>query len=156
MDDPFEKRVPGFDLSRDPERTPMRWDASRNAGFTSGDPWLPLGPDIAARNIASFKADARSILSLYRRLMDLRRSEPALREGLQVPLRSRNDILAYKRTHAGEQLLVALNTVHQPRRFDFSGKGTLLLSTYLDDEHSSFAGPVLLRPDEGVVVRLET
>jgi len=156
MDDPFEKLVPGFDLSRDPERTPMRWSASRNAGFTSGEPWLPLGPDAGTRNVESLQKDERSLLGLYRRLLQLRRREPLLSDGEQVPLRSRNGILAYKRTRAREQILVALNTVHEPRRFDFQGRGSLMLSSYLDGDQVSVAESMLLRPDEAVIIKLET
>src|SRR5205085_12192879 len=64
IDDPFEKLVPGYDLNRDPERSPMRWDGSRNGGFTLGEPWLPLGPDVAQRNVAKLKDDSRSIAAL--------------------------------------------------------------------------------------------
>ena len=46
IDDPFEKLVPGYDLNRDPERVPMRWDGTPNGGFTTGEPWLPLGPGV--------------------------------------------------------------------------------------------------------------
>src|SRR3954462_9027466 len=51
VQDPFEKNVPGKGLGRDPERTPMRWDASENAGFTTGEPWLPLGDDWQVANV---------------------------------------------------------------------------------------------------------
>ena len=47
--DPFGKNMPGTGQGRDPERTPMRWDTSRNAGFTIGEPWLPLGDDWPSR-----------------------------------------------------------------------------------------------------------
>jgi len=155
-DDPFDKLVPGFDLSRDPERTPMRWSASQNAGFTCGEPWLPLGPDVRTRNVETLRRDERSLLGLYRTLLQLRRREPLLSEGEQVPLRSRNGVLAYKRTRASEEILVALNTVHEPRKFDFRGRGTLLLSSYLDRDDVSVADTVLLRPDEGVIIKLES
>ena len=49
VQDPFEKNVPGIGLGRDPERTPMQWNAAPNAGFTDGTPWLPLADDYATR-----------------------------------------------------------------------------------------------------------
>ena len=45
VQDPFGKNMPGVGQGRDPERTPMHWDAAENAGFTTGEPWLPLGDD---------------------------------------------------------------------------------------------------------------
>src|SRR5690606_11977646 len=45
VQDPFEKNVPGMGMGRDPCRTPMQWDTSPNAGFTTGRPWLPLAAD---------------------------------------------------------------------------------------------------------------
>lgn len=110
VQDPFEKLVGGYGLNRDPERSPMRWDGSPVGGFTKGEPWLPMGADVAARNVAKLQADKRSLLWLYRRLIQLRRIERALLEGQYVPLRSRNDVLLYKRRCGNQALLVALNT----------------------------------------------
>jgi hypothetical protein len=56
--------------------------------------------------------------------------------------------------HAGAELLIALNTVHQPRKLDWTGEATLLLSTYLDGEGAPRKAPIQLRPDEGVVLKL--
>src|SRR6185503_14487766 len=70
--DPFEKNVPGLGLGRDPERTPMQWDGSGGAGFTTGEPWLPLADDVAAVNVEMQRDDTRSLLALYRRLLALR------------------------------------------------------------------------------------
>jgi alpha-glucosidase len=152
--DPFERLVPGYGLNRDAERAPMRWDAGENGGFTSGEPWLPMGDDVGARNVARLMEDPRSLLNLYRRLIALRLREPALTSGDYQPLRSRNDILMYKRVGGGSEILVALNTVHQPRKCPWQGIGSLLLSTWLDREDVMVEGPVLLRPDEGVVIKL--
>lgn len=154
IDDPFEKRLPGYGLNRDPERAPMRWDASDRAGFTTGEPWLPLGSDVAQRNVEVLRADGRSVLSLYRALIALRRSEPLLRDGAHVPLRSGNDVLAFKRSGANSEILVALNTVHEPRRYAFTGAATLLLSSHLDRQNVRVADTLQLRPDEGVVLKL--
>jgi alpha-glucosidase len=154
--DPYEKLVSGYGLSRDPQRTPMRWDGTSTGGFTTGDPWLPMGNDVAARNVTRFQADERSLLWLYRRLIHLRRTEPALVAGEQVPMRSRHDILMYTRAWAGEEIVVALNTVHQPRKLEGLGEATLLLSTALDREQMSISGSILLRADEGIIVKIST
>jgi alpha-glucosidase len=154
VQDPFEKLVGGYGLSRDPQRTPMRWDASSSGGFTFGEPWLPMGTDVAEKNVEVLKKDRGSLLWLYRRLIELRYAEPALSIGGYEPLRSRNDILLYKRARTGDEILVALNTVHQPRKLDWEGEGKLLLSTYLDGDAKQVAGPCLLRPDEGIIVKL--
>jgi glycosidase len=79
-------------VGRDPERTPMQWDASRAAGFLPPDaqadaqPWLPLAPDAAVRNVAAQQRNATSTLALFRTLASLRRAEPALRGAPLVPL----------------------------------------------------------------------
>jgi alpha-glucosidase len=75
--DAFERRVPGF--GRDPSRAPMAWDASPHAGFTSGEPWLPLTPGWRDRNVEAETRDPRSMLSLHRALLRLRRTEPSPR-----------------------------------------------------------------------------
>ncbi len=155
IQDPFEKLVGGYGLNRDPQRTPMRWDGTPTGGFTSGEPWLPIGDDVAERNVAKLRADECSLLSLYRRLIHLRRAEPALVAGDYVPMRSRNDILMYQRVSGSEVVLVALNTVHQPRKVEWQGAGTLLLSTYLDSDGKAMAGSILLRADEGIIVKLQ-
>ena len=55
--DPWEKSVPGLDSAAIRERTPMQWDESENAGFSNGEPWLPLARAHAMRNVASLAAD---------------------------------------------------------------------------------------------------
>ena len=70
-------------------RTPMQWTAGRAAGFTTGTPWEALQPDTQAINVAAEDADPSSLLNLYRRLINLRRSNDALATGRLVPLTSR-------------------------------------------------------------------
>jgi alpha-glucosidase len=70
--DPRELREPGLALGRDPVRTPMPWDESENAGFTTVKPWLPLNIDWPARNVARMTEDFQSIFTLYRRLLALK------------------------------------------------------------------------------------
>jgi alpha-glucosidase len=153
--DPFEKLLPGYDLNRDPERAPMRWDGGTNAGFSEGEPWLPIGPGVEERNVAALTHDERSLLWLYKHLIALRRSVPALMSGAYVPIRGRNGLLVYKRVLEDETILVVLNPLHEPRRYDCADAGRVLLSTHLDQLHAEkVEGAVLLRPDEGLIIEL--
>jgi alpha-glucosidase len=156
VQDPFEKLVGGYGLNRDPERAPMRWDDSAKGGFTRGEPWLPLGDDVAKRNVAVLQKDERSLLWLYRRLLHLRRAEPALLAGAYEPVRSRNDILSYMRVGNDTKLLIALNLTDEPRRLACRGAGTLLLSTYLDGEGEPVEASRLLRSNEGIIIKLRS
>jgi alpha-glucosidase len=69
VQDPWGKNVPGLGLGRDPERAPMPWDGSSNAGFTRKGvrPWLPLPPDAASRNVAAQAASPDSMLPSHGR-----------------------------------------------------------------------------------------
>jgi alpha-glucosidase len=156
MRDPWEKNEPGLGLSRDPSRTPFHWDGSRHAGFTSGEPWLPLDPGYPERNVARLRDDPVSILSLYRRLIALRRQYRALTEGDFVLVAVADDVLMYQRRAGDERLLVALNFGHEPRAIplpvDDVADTTVLASTHLDRKGS--ASDLTLRADEGIVMLL--
>jgi alpha-glucosidase len=150
MQDPWGRNVPGF--GRDPVRTPMPWSAAPNGGFTSGEPWLPLGPDHGALNVAAQEANPRSMLSLYRALLRLRRSEPALSVGSYVLVAATDRVLAYERRHGGRRLLVALNMGGEPAEHP-AERATVLLSTALDRDDAASVR-LLLRPHEGCVAAL--
>src|SRR3954452_16953647 len=81
VQDPFEKNVPGLGLGRDPARTPMQWSAAANANFTTGSPWLPIAEDYPIVNVEAEMRETHSMLNLTRRLIELRRREPALAIG---------------------------------------------------------------------------
>jgi alpha-glucosidase len=150
--DPWEKNVPGLGLGRDPARTPMQWDGSDNAGFTGGDPWLPLASDHRAVNVAVQRADPCSMLSLYRQLIALRRREPALSIGVHVKAEAVGDVLAYRRFHEGRWITVALNFSDAPQTFDARGVQDVLISTHLDRMRRESGAALSLRPNEGVVL----
>src|SRR5687768_3061168 len=78
IQDPYEKNEPGLGLGRDPQRTPMQWDDSPQAGFTTGTPWLPVAENFHSRNVKALAADDVSILNLYRHLIRLRHERNAL------------------------------------------------------------------------------
>jgi alpha-glucosidase len=154
VQDPRELREPGFALGRDPVRTPMPWDASANAGFTTAKPWLPLNADWPTRNVARMTAEPRSILTLYRRLLAARRAHPALSIGGFELLAAEGDVLAYERRHGAERLIVALNLGGRPLRLtlpDWASQCRPLLGT-VDDAVIAGDGALLLRADEGVIL----
>ena len=160
VQDPFEKNVPGKGLGRDPERTPMQWSSEENSGFTAGEPWLPIAEDFHEVNVETERNDPRSILTLYRRLIELRRGEPALEVGGFEPLEAEGDMLAYiRRTSTDErEFLIALNLGSQPqvlRRYTDTSEGTIELSTHLDRSGERVQGDLQLRPDEGLLIRLD-
>ena len=149
---PAERVVDVHD--RDPERTPMQWDASRNAGFTTGDPWLPMASDVARVNVAAQSGDPRSLFSFYRRLLRARTDSLALRLGSYRSLPAAGGVYAFERQADGERLYVALNFTGSERPVTLPSSDTeLVLST--DDERTAMPGGsrLVLRPDEGVVVR---
>ncbi|UVO51750.1 alpha-amylase family glycosyl hydrolase [Sphingomonas sp. SUN019] len=143
--DPQHFRQPDLDIGRDRSRTPMPWDASANAGFSTGEPWLPLGDDWPTRNFAAQDADPCSILSLYRNLLALRRATPALAVGGFALVDAPDGVLAYQRVHEGEPLLILLNLTSNNVTVDW--RGTPLLSTLDGDPE-----PGMLYPNEGVIV----
>ena len=151
VQDPWEKNVPGFGVGRDPARTPMQWDGSEQAGFTSGKPWLPLSPDAAFVNVQAERDDPASLLHLYRSLIDLRRAEQALTLGQYRLESATDDILFYRRDWGQRGFLIALNFSSGPRTISVETPGQIRLSTYLDRQGDSFERQLALRGHEGIV-----
>jgi oligo-1,6-glucosidase/alpha-glucosidase len=149
--DPKELREPGIGLGRDPSRTPMAWDSSANAGFSDAEPWLPIHQDWQIRNVAAQRSDPGSMISLYRDLLRLRRSEPALSIGsLQLDQGSEH-VLSYQRQHGNWLIRVLLNLSGTERqRPDGNDDGALLLSTLGTTPPAGW-----LRPDEGLILKFE-
>ncbi len=153
VQDPWEKRVPGFGLGRDPVRSPMPWDQGAGAGFTTGTPWLPLGADHATRNVAAMQAGKNNLLLLTRDLLALRKAEAALQTGAYGLVESRGDILTYERVAEGRRLLVVLNLSAAAQRTP-APDYALLLSTHRDRAGEMGGRLLRLRPHEGVILAL--
>ncbi|VXC78524.1 alpha-amylase family glycosyl hydrolase [Sphingomonas sp. AX6] len=143
--DPQHFRQPTLNIGRDRSRTPMPWDASANAGFGTTEPWLPLNPDWPTRNVAAQNDDPDSILTLYRALLALRRSEPALSVGAMTLLDAPDGVLAYERVSDGRRLSILLNLTSNAATIDW--QGTPLLSTLDGDPE-----PGMLRANEGIIL----
>ncbi|MCR5889175.1 carbohydrate-binding protein [Hymenobacter sp. J193] len=91
-------------------RTPMRWNNTANAGFTTGTPWYAVGGDYPTYNVASQKADPNSIWNLYKKLIALRKAQPALRQGKYTTVsNSTSGVYTFVRTSGAETVFVVLN-----------------------------------------------
>jgi len=159
VQDPFEKTVPGLGLGRDPQRTPMQWTAAKNAGFTEGEPWLPIAEDYPQINVEAERDDPFSMLSLYSRLIKVRRCESALEVGVLEPVETTGDLLSYVRRDGESAFLVALNFGTKPETLNISRmgfEGRITLSTWLNRWEDSVRGDLSIRPEEGLLVRLLT
>jgi alpha-glucosidase len=159
--DPSELGQPGLGLGRDPERTPMQWTGAPGAGFTTGRPWLPVAADAGRVNVASAGADPTSTLALYRRLLALRRAEPALRAGAFRLLPRQGDVLAYLRQDGeGGRFLVLVNFAAAPGSYalaagDATTRGARLVAgTHARPADAGAADRVALQANEAVVFRL--
>lgn len=148
--DPVARRLPGE--GRDGCRTPMQWDSGPTAGFSEAPIealWLPLNADHATNNVESQEHDPASMLTLTRRLLDLRRSVPALHVGSYRSLDGLPDgVYGYERSTAEGTARIYLNfTARSQKVADEDGR--VLLST--DPDRSARDAPGSLAPDEGIV-----
>jgi alpha-glucosidase len=151
--DPFEKNVPGIGVGRDPERTPLQWNAGPNAGFTAGKPWLPIAKDFPHVNVAAQQGDSRSMLTLHRKLIELRREHPALSVGDYRHVYTDDYVIMYDRLIEDERFRVALNLSHAPQRLAWEQAGAkVVLSTHMDRD-GEVGHALELRADEAVVTR---
>jgi alpha-glucosidase len=134
----------------------MQWDRRAHAGFTKGTPWLPVAGDYAARNVEVERADPHSMLNLYRRLIALRRAEPAVAVGGYTTVRGRGDIIAYSRRDAGQRILIVLNLSARPQSCDLPGisGGRVLLSTQLDRVDDIVSDQIAVGSNEGLIIAL--
>ena len=144
-------------MSRDNARTPVQWDDSPSAGFTTGTPWIAVNPDHAEVNVAAQRDDPDSVLSHYRRLIALRRQEPAVVEGDFTMLLPQDErVYAFTRRLGGTELLVLGNFSGEqvaapvPDAAAWAAAEVLVGSVQTDGTE---AEPLVLAPWEGRVYR---
>jgi alpha-glucosidase len=155
--DPLGKNLPGRGLGRDGCRTPMQWDSTTHAGFSSVEPWLPLGGALDQDNVLAQRSDNTSVYRLYRRLIDLRRKRPALSLGSYGSVHADGNLLIFTREHARERLLVALNFGGAPVAASLpSGEwiGQMIVTSVGDRVGEPVRGSLNLRAHEGAIVEL--
>ncbi|MGC9223270.1 MAG: glycoside hydrolase family 13 protein [Terracidiphilus sp.] len=110
---------------RDGERTPMQWNASVNAGFTTGKPWLPVPPSAATVNVRAEQDNPNSMLAWYKSLIRLRKTVPAFERGSDIMLDTKNTkVLSWMRQASGAPpAIVCVNFTAEPQTVDLSAAG---------------------------------
>ena len=148
-------------VGRDPERTPMLWDDSPNAGFSDEGtiPWLPIAADYASKNVIQQEGDPASMLNFYRALTTLRSTEPALNVGKYQGLElEEQDVYAYRKQGIqSDDFLVVLNFSSNPRIVDLNAvsfKAKIEISTNMQRIGETDLGNLILDPNEGLILRL--
>ncbi|WP_243075517.1 alpha-glucosidase [Microbacterium sp. SS28] len=142
--------------SRDNARTPVQWDASPQAGFTTGEPWIAVNPNHVSVNAESERADAASVFHHHRRLIALRHDDPVVRFGdFALLLADDPNVYAFTRTLGKTTLIVLGNFTEDDQvalleRFAL-GEAQWVIGNYPDWQPGE--GSIRLRPWETVVLR---
>ena len=140
--------------SRDNGRTPMQWNGGENAGFTSGRPWISLPDNYKTINVEAEMADEDSILYYYRRLIAIRKEEPAVAEGsIEFIETSDPQILAYRRILGEDEILAIHNFGSEEKAVPPAckeGAYSLLLGNYKSDGEGV---PDKLKAYESVILK---
>ena len=148
-------------IGRDPERTPMQWDDSPNAGFARAGvrTWLPVADNYTTCNVAAQERDPGSMLNFYRALVQLRKDEPALIAGAYAsPDAGAEDVFAYTRTLPGaNRLLIVLNFGAHAHTLNLSrvaSRATIAIATGMNRTGEVNLAQLDLAPNQGLVLRI--
>jgi oligo-1,6-glucosidase len=142
--------------SRENGRTPFQWDTTKNAGFTSGKPWLKVNPNYNLINAEVQEKDPNSTLNYFRKLVQLRNKEPVFVYGKYTLLDRENpNIFAYTRDLEGKKVLVLLNFSEKESSFNIGipiTKSKIILDNYTNTKNLK---KNILRPFEAVIIELK-
>lgn len=158
IQDPFEKNVPGMGLGRDPERTPMQWTSKQYSGFSEVETWLPIPKTAKEINVDVENNDPRSMLQLYKTLLQIRKTSNPLLFGKYTSIDLENDhIFAYVRQFEKEKLAIVLNFSNEQQTVTLPYEhAEIMINTFLD--HTSGQKIPLkdffLRPHEGYLLKI--
>jgi len=158
VQDPYEILSPKLGLGRDPERTPMQWDDSKYAGFSDSKPWLPINPNYTSVNVKSEEKDDKSMLSLYKLLIKLKKTNPVLHEGKYIALpHPADNVLAFMREKGESKILVLLNFDDKTKKISLPFKSAKIIC---DDTLTDKPGTILdltdfnLEGNEGYILQI--
>ncbi len=151
--------MPDKNLSRDPARTPMQWDATDHSGFSQTKPWLRVDKSFKRINVEAQKNDSHSMLTFYKKLIALRQQELSLKAGNYVPVHADPQVISFIREAENEsRFLIVLNLSHKPCYFspkNIQINGEIILATIPEVEGEKVGNNINLSGDEGVIIKLE-
>jgi len=148
--------------SRDNSRTPVQWDDSKNAGFTTGTPWIDTAANYKEINAKKAVQDADSIFYHYQKLIQLRQEVDVITDGnFELILEQDPELFAFIRTNGAEKILVINNFYGREKRFTLSSQlnlddyaSEMLISNYGDSPFQP-SKEMVLRPFESIVYHLK-
>ena len=144
--------------SRDNSRTPMQWNANKNAGFTCGKPWIGVNENYKTINVEVEERDENSVLNFYKKLIKLKKSNEALIYGVyDLILKEDENIFAYTRTLNNEKFLIMANLTGENAKYMYEkeklNSKDLILNNYEVCEHKNLT-EFILKPYECRVYKL--
>ncbi len=136
-------------LNRDEVRTPMQWDDTKNAGFSSSDTtWLPVNTNYKTTNVKVETDVPDSVLNLYKKLLQVRKTNSAFKGSLEIVNCDQKDILMYQRESKDQKILVCLNFSNEIKEVNYEVKEILFSNHELN---TAEAKCLKLQPNSGVI-----
>ncbi|MBR5635428.1 MAG: alpha-glucosidase [Pseudobutyrivibrio sp.] len=133
--------------SRDNARTPVQWNSSENAGFTTGTPWLKINSNSSFINIETESKDDNSILNFYKKMIEFRKASQAIQEGSYRKIAAPSDVYIFTRESRDERLYIYCNLTSYGRSVEFYGD-RIVFGNYTEDDWD----PFYLKPYEFRIV----
>ena len=145
--------------SRDNSRTPFQWNATSNAGFTTGKPWLKVNPNYTTVNVEAEEKDSSSVLNYFKEMVKIRKSNPAFVYGKYNLVDAANpDVYAYTRSLNDDKYLIVLN-FHAKISTVNIGSGNLggkpIINNYPDAPSISNDGQITLKPYQAAIYKMQ-
>jgi alpha-glucosidase len=159
LQDPIGRKWYPLHRGRDGCRTPMQWENGPGAGFSTAEPWLPLGPEVEARNVANQVKDPHSMLNFYKQLIRLRKELPALTGGdyQSITASVPEECFCYRRQTDQQSLVVCLNFSAQTQMISLTDaeRINLQVSTNPERKENTTGSEIKLEPYEGCLLKVE-
>lgn len=158
VQDPFELRVPSKGLGRDPQRTPMQWDATPQAGFSNANTtWLPVADNHVLVNVAAQQGDPASLLGLHKQLLKLRKEYPVLQHGTYEHVYTDDDVFVFRLSGENTSFITAINFREYPVVVDIPPGGTVKVSARTPALYEKTTDSTLkIAPFDGLTIQYES